>query len=258
MTAVSHNWLGITDGVTLTSGSGGNTNTAGNNYIDGLDRPASGVLQASKASAFDEGMGVAVAIRGTAGVCDFNWQGQLGAITNDHFNRVIFRAGALPQLNTPIIQMYNAALAVQVAQIRIDGVLSATPGAIDLEDSAGSLVTTSGFRFIAGNWYRIEWQVHPSGTVSYVTIRLYADPFAPVDNFTEELNGGASPVTWAGAADNSYIACGIYTPTDTNVPSATEVFSFCYPKFGWPVWVGPTRTKTDYSKIPKKLLQRSY
>lgn len=244
MTLVSHSFEGGTDTVAFTAGVGGNTNVGGNSYFDNIDRAAGGAAEFSVNAAYQGSLGGRFASRGTGGVCAASWQAQFGTVTTDHFGRVFFKTGAIPVVNVNIIYMLNAALTLQVGYIRL-----LASGTLEIRNSADGLVATGTVVLVAGSWYRIEWKTHPSATVSYITVRLYADPTASIASFSEELNPGGV-TTWAGQSDTGYVAVGNYDASDTNVPSASEYFYFDSVVAGAPDWVGGLGVTSATHRMP--------
>jgi hypothetical protein len=185
-------------------------------------------------------------------VCAVNWQAQFGTVTVDHFGRFFFSTDVIPAVwNGPILYMYNTALNKVVGSVWLF-----VSGAIVLRDSVDTIIATSTLILTPGNKYRIEYKVHPSATVSYITVRLYANPAARIASFTEELNAGGV-TTWAGAADVGYVQHG-FMDTRADWPSATEFIYFDSIVAGADDWVGPASialANIDMTLFPKEKLR---
>lgn len=251
MTLVSHDFSGIADGTTFTPGSGGNTNTPGNTPFDNVDIAAGGVAQATSVSLFDTAYSGKFATRAVGGPTAVSWQSAFGTVTVDHFGSFLFMTSAIPSTNVSIFYMLNAALGGEVGTIRL-----LASGALDIHNGT-TAVGTSSTTLNPFQVYQIRYKVHPSTTVSYVTMRIAE--FGS-KGFKEEVNGGASPTTWAGPADTGYLAYGVYAGGgDPNWPTPTDFVYFGKIVAGmsdWPLPPGQfadrARLNTVYDVVPRR------
>ncbi len=228
MTAMTNTLEGGSDGVTLTSGAGGNTGGASGDYFDQIDREATGgVVRFLTSDHYQGSVAVELATRATAGSSAFRWSTSRGQVVDD-YGRCFFKVTDLPASAVHLLRFYstltNSYGAVSFAKPTTTGHLYISGPGVGLT-SIGDIN--------ANQWYRLEWHHHADAAGGSLQVKVWADP---ASSGSPDINYTASFTT--GYAYTDIVIFG-QAGTLANYPTATGFVRFDNLNSGFSDWLGP-------------------
>ncbi len=248
MSVIRHDFGGITDGASLTSGSGGNTVTAGNNFFNSISANAP---TAATSAAYEGPRGMRCNTPTTT-LCSATWVASLGNIV-DFYSRFFFRFTANPSnfSNAQMIRFFGAG--GSGAQGGVSWGRTTTNFISILNTLAGTVATATTVP-VANTWYRMEVFIHSDVATGYITLRIYSDPTAPSGSAGsgtyEELNALGAAGTWAMAsATTGEVDFGVLGAS--HFPSDTEYVHIDHVNAGQTTgWYGPLTPGFTNTGVP--------
>jgi hypothetical protein len=237
MPELRHDFEGTPDATLVAGGPGSNSATPFNNYIDSGSVGAGGTLQYSGEVVLDRTRHVRYRTDTAGGNSFLSWNASRAEIVDDYGSFLLY-TDALPTLNVGITQWYSAALA---SMGKIEFLAS---GKLGIRNSSGTLVTLtnaatgSTTTLAAATLYRIDYLHHADTVNGLITVRIYSNPAAPVEAYTEEFAPASvftMPVATSKRFDWGLAAAGASQPT-TNTNQFLRMDAV---RNGLSNWAGP-------------------